>query len=145
MYWVSAGKNPSIEMANMDGSDRQVVTHFPKSLATHVPSPRGLALDPTGRKLYFTDRNLGRLQFIDLRSEHPKFTTLVSYDDYMRRPYGMAVDAEHVYWADTSRGALYRADKLTGGGVKELTAVEGPRGVLVYHKSLISAGLCQHC
>lgn len=126
----------------MDGTDRNIIITFPVSTSSHISSPHGLALDPVENRLYCSDLNLVRLQYIDLNNVRPHFITLISNDAYMRRPYGLAIKGGHVYWTDVRLGAVYQANKTTGDEVRRIASVATPRDVLVYPNSAVSTGLC---
>ena len=67
MYWTDWGKQPRIERAGMDGSDRHVIVH------NEINWPNGLVIDYTADRVYWTDAkhhviesvNLGKKQIIN--------------------------------------------------------------------------------
>lgn len=60
MYWCDAN-NPSIEKANLDGSNREVIV----AAGDGLDEPRGLAIDLITRKLYWTEYTNGNLKRCD--------------------------------------------------------------------------------
>ena len=56
MFWTDWGKNPRIESAGLDGSDRQVI------VSEKLYWPNGLDLDLPTKRVYFAD---GRLDYIE--------------------------------------------------------------------------------
>lgn len=60
MYWTDWGQHPKIERAGMDGTQR--VTFISQNLEW----PNGLAIDYNLQRLYWTDGNLGVIEYIKL-------------------------------------------------------------------------------
>lgn len=62
MYWSDLGKVPKIEVANMNGSSRQVLIN------SSLSWPTGLAIDihATPKKLYWGDTKLNKIEVSDV-------------------------------------------------------------------------------
>lgn len=56
MYWTDWGKQPKIERANLDGSDRAVLVN------SNLGWPNGLALDHSTGKLYWGDAKTDKIE-----------------------------------------------------------------------------------
>ena len=54
MYWADWGSNPRIEVANLDGSDRQVFLNRSNSASKDLQHPFGLTIDYDENKLYWS-------------------------------------------------------------------------------------------
>ena len=63
MYWTDWGKQPKIERASLDGSDRTVLVN------SHLGWPNGLALDYSAGKLYWGDAKTDKIEVWGLKME----------------------------------------------------------------------------
>jgi sugar lactone lactonase YvrE len=122
IYWTD-NQDGHIWRANLDGSGQQ-------SLISGLTIPVGLALDPTGGKMYYDDQGSGGSSYsANLDGSGP--TTLVESLFY---PDGIALDVpgSQMYWACgglSSAGGIKRAD-LDGSGLTTLVSrLNGARGV----------------
>lgn len=60
MYWSDWGEHPKIEMASMDGTNRQTI------LSTNLIWPNGLALDFEKNRLYWADGGTKKIEYLEL-------------------------------------------------------------------------------
>ena len=77
MYWCDRGTVPKIEVANMDGSSRQIL------VKRGLYWPNGLTLDEANNRLYWVDAYFDVLEYYDL--ERHTITTLM--EDSSKLPY----------------------------------------------------------
>ena len=117
MYWTSGGK---IQRANRDGSHVE-------DLVTSG-SPRGLALDMQGGKMYWTDqgsRQIRRAELDGSRVEGLITSGLIT-------PVGLALDVDggKIYWTDSGSNKIQRAN-LDGSRVENLVSLglHSPEGL----------------
>ena len=117
MYWTSGGK---IQRANRDGSHVE-------DLVTSG-SPRGLALDMRGGKIYWTDQGARKIWRADL--DGSQVEDLITLG--LISPVGLAldVDAGKMYWTDSGSNKIQRAN-LDGSRVQNLVSVglHSPEGL----------------
>jgi len=128
MYWTDfhTGK---IQRSNLDGSNGE-------DLVTGLRgSPRGIALDVSSGKMYWTeydyDTGTGKIQRSNLDGSNRE--DLVT--GLRGGPYGIALDVSSgkMYWTDftgTSTGKIQRSN-LDGSNVEDLVTIEfsNPRGI----------------
>ena len=122
MYWTGPSK---IDQARLDGSD---VENF---VATEV-FPRGLALDAAGEKLYWTTIAGGvpTIQRANLDASGVEVLVSTATTD-LNAPWDIELDvaAGKMYWVDSGRFRLRRAN-LDGSDVELLvTAISQPKGI----------------
>jgi hypothetical protein len=120
IYWGDLNANV-IRQANLDGTG---VATLPVGI--HVDDPGGLALDPSGRYLYWSDFGDDRICRTDLQTN-----TTVALITNLSNPAGLAVDAANgqLYWASFYPGRIQRAS-LNGTGVVDLvTDLNNPRDI----------------
>ncbi|KRT78905.1 EGF-like domain containing protein, partial [Oryctes borbonicus] len=141
-------KNPKIEWANADGSDRQIFLN-----GSAVGLPNSLTIDFDTEHLCYADAGTQSVQCVDIDTKIIRvIATNCSY------PFGIATTKERIYWSDWITKKIEQVDKTTltrlkpliipvGGGsnkLYELTAV-GERcpsliNVCQYHREQCSAG-----
>ena len=117
IYWTSSDR---IQRANRDGSRVEDLVTF--------GSPRGLALDIQGRKMYWTDRgsrSIWRANLDGSRVEGLITSGLI-------RPVGLALDVEagKMYWSDSGSNKIQRAN-LDGSRIETLVSfgLHSPEGL----------------
>ncbi|CAB4061166.1 LRP2 [Lepeophtheirus salmonis] len=86
---------------------------IPVQNMTNVPS--GLAIDYNEDMLYFTDAVREVIERVTINGT--RRTVLVSATIY---PFAITVDDSYIYWTDLQLRGVYRAEKHTGGNMKEI-------------------------
>ena len=124
MYWANGGKNPSIERADLDGTNR-------RTIITNVKTPSGLTIDFSSGLMFWVDvenrviecANLNGTNRRTIASELPKPIALTQYKDY-------------IYWADWKTNTINRANKTNGQDrVPIKQSVDSIMDILVFHGS----------
>ena len=120
IYWTDWSLG-TISRANLDGTAVE-------TLVSGLDTPRGIALDVAGGKMYWTDYELfgddsGKIQCANLDGSN--IETLVSGSDGL---FGIALDVAggKMYW--TSYDGIHRAN-LDGSNIETLVSGFGPRGI----------------
>eukprot|EP00794_Sanderia_malayensis_P002951 gene2951-3401_t len=140
MFFSNWGRYPKIESAYMDGTRRLTM------ISTGLSYPSGLAIDKVEERIYWS--NLWRSQIesshldgSDRRVlyDHYGYTPYYPIDGitgYFRRPRGLAVFRNRIFWTHWSSGAIYSADKRTGGKVNLISGgLAKPTQLHVYSKN----------
>ena len=128
IYWTNPGTQ-TIQRADLDG---QNVEHFFNLDQLHLTgSLAGIALDLDGGKIYWTDAGTehwsvqGTIQRADLDGQNRE----VLFDPIVRRPHGIALGIDKMYWTDAVKGTIHQAD-LNGQNREVLvTGLDEPRGI----------------
>ena len=130
IYWTNPGTQ-TIQRADLDG---QNVEHFFNLDQLHLTgSLAGIALDLDGGKIYWTDagpehwsvQGTGTIQRADLDGQNRE----VLFDPIERRPHGIALGIDKMYWTDVVKGTIHQAD-LNGQNREVLvTGLDEPRGI----------------
>ena len=125
MYWTDTGSG-KIQRANLDGSGIEDVV-------SGLSSPRGIALDVAGGKIYWAEEggdgdprirrgNLdGTGVVVDLVTTGLSSTTEIELD----------IPAGKMYWADHSTSRVQRSN-LDGSEVEDLVTDGSPYGIALY-------------
>ncbi|KAM9446414.1 low-density lipoprotein receptor-related protein 2 isoform 2-T2 [Clarias gariepinus] len=103
MFWSETAA-AQIERAGMDGSDRRVLVRHP------LQWPVGLAVDLLQDRLYWTDEKLHCIGSATLDGDDVKILQLME----TWSPFSLSVFGNVVYWSDTRRGTIRKAQKATG-------------------------------
>ena len=126
MYWTSAGR---IQRANLDGSNIE-------DLVTGLDSPRRLALDVVGGKIYWLDW-WDKIRRTNLDGSN--IEDLVTGLDSPPEDLALDVAGGKMYWTDRS-GAIRRTN-LDGSNIEDLvTGLDSPRGLALYLSGAAGGG-----
>ncbi|XP_057340651.1 low-density lipoprotein receptor-related protein 6 [Microplitis mediator] len=142
MYWSEWGKSGSIERANLDGSERQVVL-------SSIGRTHGLTIDHELRRLYWADLLTPAIVSYDLKTSNRKsvITRNIVY------PFSLTQHLDYIYWTDWNTGNVERANKTTGANRTKIhDKLESVTSILVFHESRqagsngckINNGGCSH-
>uniref|UniRef100_A0A8C4S481 Low-density lipoprotein receptor-related protein 2-like n=1 Tax=Erpetoichthys calabaricus TaxID=27687 RepID=A0A8C4S481_ERPCA len=127
MYWSEIGADPQIEQAGMDGSSRKVL------LSKGLGWPISLALDFITSRLYWSDDKLKSIGSVKLDGTDFKLMQL----EESPSPLSLSVFEGFLYWSDTKKRVIQRADKSTGKNRKTLLKRLGqPFGLKIMHEVL---------
>ena len=114
IYWTDWGNfsDDKIQRANLDGSNVE-------DLVTGLNNPRGIALDVSQRKMYWT--NDGKIQCANLDGSNIQDLLIAG-----PRQSGIALDVASgkIYWADQNSNKIRRAN-LDGTNVEDVVALPG--------------------
>ncbi|MCH8148270.1 MAG: PQQ-binding-like beta-propeller repeat protein [Planctomycetes bacterium] len=123
IYWT-AGSFSSAKLlrANMDIPANETPDNrsdVETILTTELSVPRGLAIDPTAGRMYWTDRALDKIQSADLNGANIEDVVA----EGLAAPEGVALDpvAGRVYWTDLGNDKIQRAN-LDGSQVEDVIA-----------------------
>ena len=127
VFWVNMANPVRIESARMDGSVRKTIVQ------NNLQNPSDLTVDVTTDQLYWSDKDLRKIETSDLYGKNRK--VLVSEKDsygLVNIPVAIAVLGNFLYWADRSEKTISRVNKETG---KDLEIVLSD----VHHLSSLTA------
>lgn len=142
-YRCDWGKNPQIEAAWMDGSNRKTI------VSKHLQWPNGLAVDYAANRLYFVDSGTKTMETVNFDGSGRQ----IILDEGLEHPFGIDVYDQKVFWTDFKTLNVESADKLTGRNRQVLIAnLTDLMDVRVFHhdrKTIsnfcsISNGDCSH-
>lgn len=138
IYWI----NPDTQMIQQADPDGQNIEHFFDLSQLHLTgSLAGIALDLDEGKIYWADAGpehgnvlgTGTIQRADLNGQNRE----VLFDPIVRRPHGIALDIDKMYWTDVEKGTIHQAD-LNGQNREVLvTGLDEPRGIALIAGSKI--------
>lgn len=138
IYWTNPDTQ-TIQRADLDG--KNVDLFFDLDQLHLTGSIAGIALDLDGSKIYWTDPGpedrsvwgTGTIQRADLNGQNRE----VLFDPIVRRPHGIALGIDKMYWTDAVKGTIHRAD-LNGQNREVLvTGLDEPRGIALIAGSKI--------
>ena len=98
MYWSDWGFHPKLERAWLDGTHRTVLVN------TSIRWPNGLALDYIGRKLYWADAKLDKIEVCNLDGSRRH----VLVDKNLPHIYSLSFIRKQLYWTDWQKRNLQR-------------------------------------
>uniref|UniRef100_A0A1I7Y4K7 EGF-like domain-containing protein n=1 Tax=Steinernema glaseri TaxID=37863 RepID=A0A1I7Y4K7_9BILA len=115
IYWVDAGIG-RISVARLDGSSQRIL------ISRGLLKPRGLALDTTGGKLYFSDWDDSNPRIEMANLDGSERSVLISLKSKTSRPNGIDVDPtnQKIYWVD-AKSLSVKSARLQDG--KEITTI----------------------
>ena len=139
MYWTDWGWDERIERADMDGTNRRVITRY------GLLYPNGLTLDVSRNWLYWIDTTYGKLEVYEFPS-NTRRTIIPAYrEPFLTSPLGLTLYGSNFFWTDTHLDGIYRADRNTGGNAsKVLSTSSQPALIRAYDRNMnITPGIIQ--
>ena len=139
MYWTDWGWYKGIERADMDGTNRRVITRY------GLLYPNGLTLDVSRNWLYWIDTSYGKLEVYEFPS-NTRRTIIPAYrEPFLTSPLGLTLYGSNFFWTDTHLDGIYRADRNTGGNAsKVLSTSSRPALIHAYDRNMnITPGIIQ--
>ena len=103
MYWTDWGKDPKIERAALDGSQRITLVD------TSVAWPNGLTIDHFSRKIYWADAKLDKIEVMNLDGSDRR----VVVNDRLPHIFGLTVLGDRLYWTDWQKRVIESVNKRT--------------------------------
>lgn len=123
MYWSDWQAPAKIEVANMDGTGRQILVQ-----GGGLTWPNGLSVDYTSGKLYWADARSDTIECVDLDGSNRKVVL-----QNMTHPFGLDVYNGFIYWTDWTSKDIRRAKINDPSSVVVLrTGLEGLMEIRVY-------------
>lgn len=105
IYWTNSDiDNPTIERASLDNQTQEVI------VSNGLYMPTGITVDQFAQRIVWADKREGiyyRIESSNLDGSQRE----VLHEGTHQRPFGVAVDAEAVYWTDINNNALWRKKK----------------------------------
>ena len=122
MYWVNGGKKPTIEIADLDGSNRG-------TLFKTLTRPAGLTIDFSTELIFWADQERRMIECANLNGTNRRIVV-----SKLTKPFALTQFKDYIYYADLS--TIYRANKTNG---LDRTRIESNIDVimdlLVFHSS----------
>ena len=115
MFWSDWGRQPRIERANMDGTNRQAI------ITTKLFWPNGLAIDLSRQRLYFADAHLDYIESCDYFGQQR--TQIVANDLAMHHPHSLSFFEDSLFWVDRGHSQLIRASRFTPANKTAMNAL----------------------
>lgn len=126
LFWTDSGKH-CIERANMDGTNRMVLTDV-NALRVHA-----LTIDYTLRTLYWADAYLDYIGSMSYDGENRR---QIVGRPHIAQPFAITVFNNHLFFTDWIRHAVVKVDKFTGKqNTMLLKDLIKPMDIKVYHKT----------
>ena len=123
MYWSDWYSPAKIEVANMDGTERQVLVE-----GGHLMWPNGLSIDYDTRKLYWADARSNTIERIDLDGLNHQVVL-----QGLPHPFGLDVHKGFIYWTDWISKDIRRANINDSSSVQVLrSGLSGLMGIKLY-------------
>ena len=139
MYWTDWGWYKGIERADMDGTNRRVITRY------RLLYPNGLTLDVSRNWLYWIDTYYAKLEVYEFPS-NTRRTIISRYrEPLLTSPLGLTFYGSNFFWTETHLDGIYRADRNTGGNAsKVLSTSSRPALIHAYDRNMnITPGIIQ--
>ena len=122
MYWSSRRKSV-IEVANLDGTKRRI-------FVPNAGAAQDLTIDLTTHRLYWIDAKTSQISYATMDAEG--FTKTII--DNAGIPQGLTMYKDHVYWYDSTRKVIEKANKANGLDRSiVLSSVENVSNLMVIH------------
>lgn len=105
MYWTNNNiRKPTIERANFDGTDRQVI------IDSDIFKPVSLAIDQRTQTLYWADDKQGIYYSIESSDLDGKNRKTILHDTE-HNPEALTVSLDSIYWTDAAYKSIWKIPK----------------------------------
>ena len=130
MYWANGGRRPTIERADLDGSNRHTVI-------ANVRRPTGLTIDYSSGLIFWVDIENQVIECANLDGTNRRVVA-----SGLPMPFALTQYKDYIYWTDHALNSIYRANKTTGLDQTRIKShTDGIKDILVFHSSR-QEGLC---
>ncbi|GIY95883.1 low-density lipoprotein receptor-related protein 6 [Caerostris extrusa] len=133
MFWCDWEVPPKIEMAALDGSQRQ------DFLNSSLQLVQDLAIDFEMDMLYWTDARTHTIERIHLDGTGRE---VVAGASIVEKPLCVAIYQNHIYWTDIQKmgGAIFRMDKNTESNIEMIREFQEDalKDIIIYHPRNVS-------
>ena len=106
MYWSDWGRNPRLEIASMDGSERR------DFVITDISQPNGISIDLVSQRVYWSDSDLDKLEFIGFDGSGR--TAVETGATGLQQPFAVSVGGDVLFWSDWDTNSVYATHKEHG-------------------------------
>ena len=128
MFWTDWGKEPKIERAEMDGSNRLVIVR------RDIHWPNGLTIDYSARKMYWTDAKLLYIKRSNYDGSQSMNIIKSSTQCTLGHPFALTLYKRNVYWTDWKARGIYSTEKNSRlPCLNVLPAAFSPMDIRVFH------------
>ncbi|XP_049630617.1 low-density lipoprotein receptor-related protein 8 isoform X5 [Suncus etruscus] len=127
MYWSDWGYQAKIEKSGLNGVGRQTL------VSDNIEWPNGITLDLLSQRLYWVDSKLHQLSSVDFSGLSRK--VLISSQEVLSHPFGVAVFEDRVFWTDLENEAIFSANRLNGKEISILADnLNNPHDIVIFHE-----------
>ena len=106
MYWSDWGRDPRIEVASMDGSDRR------DFVISGISQPNGISIDLMSERVYWSDSDLDKLEFVTF--DGSSRTAVETEATGLQQPFAVSVGGNVLFWSDWATNSVYATHKEHG-------------------------------
>ncbi|XP_006813888.1 low-density lipoprotein receptor-related protein 5-like [Saccoglossus kowalevskii] len=132
LYWCDLGDNPKIEMAKLNGEDRQIIVDEEHSGADVIHTPHGLAIDFQENKLYWTEGGLDKIMSVTIDLGSYVVTEEYSGQAFIL-PFSIAINQNNYFVGDHWEQKLYIFNRSDPNIIKGFTiSKRRPLGMSYY-------------
>lgn len=106
MYWTDWGRTAKIEIASMDGSERR------DFVITELSQPNGIAIDLDAERVYWSDSDLDKLEFIGFDGSGRM--SVETETTGLLHPFAVTIAGDLLFWSDWATNSIYATHKQHG-------------------------------
>ena len=108
MFWTDWGKEPRIERAEMDASNRQSI------IQQDIYWPNGLTIDYSAQKIYWTDAKLLYIDKANYDGSGREKVFKSPSQCSLGHPYDLTLYGNKIYWTDWKTRGIHSSNKNIG-------------------------------
>ena len=108
MFWTDWGEEPKIERAEMDSSNRRVITR------KNIQLPFGLTIDYSAQKIYWTDVHLFYIDKANYDGSNRESIFRSPRHCVLGHPFALTLYENKIYWTDLKTRAIHFTNKSNG-------------------------------
>ncbi|CAH3140898.1 unnamed protein product [Porites evermanni] len=124
MYWANGGREPTIERADLDGSNRH-------TMIGNVTRPTGLTIDYSLGLIFWADIENQVIECANLDGTNRRVVA-----SGLPKPFALTQYKDYIYWTDHALNSIYRANKTNGLDQTRIKShTDDITDILVFHSS----------
>ena len=108
MFWTDWGKEPKIERAEMDASNRQSI------IQQDISWPNGLTIDYSAQKIYWIDAKLHYIDKANYDGSGRERVLKSPSQCFLGEPLVLTLYDNKIYWTDSKTRGIHSSNKNTG-------------------------------
>nr|XP_002737326.1 PREDICTED: low-density lipoprotein receptor-related protein 4-like [Saccoglossus kowalevskii] len=145
LFWSDVGTSPRIEMANLDGTGRQILVSKERNGVQSIKSPNGITIDYNSNRLYWVDQGLKSIKSISWNGVNYIISMILTEINFVF-PFDITLDENYFFVSDHLSGVVWIISRSNTSNRRAISAGSntGTLGI-TYYSPLRQAHMTSTC